>query len=98
MTYTRQSKALAVNISGFRPERAQQLSPGQAQRRPGERAIARRSALKGRHTVSAQLLSSLFRPFRACNTNRRSIPRAALRLPWAEILGPFRANALTRCV
>ena len=64
---------------------------GQAQRRPGSEGDQQMSPERAKETNGHRRALVLFRPFRAGESDY-GIPRAALCLPWAFMLCPFRGG------
>ena len=74
-----------------RPEGAKHDSPGQAQRRPGSEGDQQMSPERAKETNAHRQAIALFRPFRAGESDY-CIPRAALRLPWADMFLALQAD------
>ena len=88
-------------LPSCRPERPQQISPGQ---RPGYGSHHRSKALKGRHKPAFRRVSytktgrhpagpsRLFRPFRAFPHDYPANPGRRCALPWADMSLPLRGE------
>src|SRR6185503_6440658 len=75
-----------IGLGDFAPEGRRKFSPGQAKRSPGFAGLGPR-ALKGRRSIEGQRPA----PLRGAFVYLRK-PGAALRLPPANFLRPFRAR------
>ena len=64
---------------------------GQAQRRPGSEGDQQMSPERAKETNGHRRALVLFRPFRAGESDYR-LPRAALRLPWADMFLALQAD------